>query len=240
MTAFRLYGSRAGVMDDRLYAGDTIIGADSVTAGAISTVGAGTWTATAMVSGFIYRTGPTGAYTDTTDTAFNILNALAGNSPGADVAVGNTFKLRFAEASGQAMTLAYGAGVSAGSGLLSRNASASTVRDYIVTVLAIGGPYVLNCSTTNGSKTVTFYEPPGAVAWNIGPSVRAINITPGMTVTGTGIAAGTTVAGLTQGQGGLTGVTLSANATATTAAGAYVALTFGPTISIDSIGSGSL
>jgi hypothetical protein len=66
----------------------------------------------------------------------------------------------------------------------------------------------------------------------MGSDPRAVNITPGMTVSGTGITAGTRVLGVTQGQGGVTGVTLDANATATSAAGG-VALTFLPTVQFD-------
>lgn len=44
---------------------------------AITTVGAGTLTAAAMLSGLIVRSGPTGAFTDTSDTGANIDTALA-------------------------------------------------------------------------------------------------------------------------------------------------------------------
>jgi hypothetical protein len=94
--------------------------------------------------------------------------------------------------------------------------------------------YILSCATTNASAVVTFNLAPGMVSLPIGPSVQGTNITPGATVSGTGITAGTTVLGVTQGVGGITGVTLSANATATNNP---VALTFGPTVKIDSLGS---
>jgi hypothetical protein len=68
---------------------------------------------------------------------------------------------------------------------------------------------------------------------------QGISITPGQIVTGTGINAGTTVLGVTQGPGGVTGVTLSANATATSAAGG-VPLTFSPNIRIDGLRSSTL
>src|SRR5690348_14321496 len=43
---------------------------------AITTVGNGTLTAAGLVGGQILRTGPTAVYTDTTDTAANIVTAL--------------------------------------------------------------------------------------------------------------------------------------------------------------------
>jgi hypothetical protein len=48
----------------------------------IATVGAGVLTAAAMLGGVVQRTGPTGAYSDATDTAVNILAAMSGANIG--------------------------------------------------------------------------------------------------------------------------------------------------------------
>ena len=235
MTAFRPYGSRSGVMDDKINPGDLMLGGENLTAGALTTAGAGTWLAAMIATGIIRRTGPGACYTDTTDTATNILNALSGNSGGADMVPGTTFRLLFINTVAQAMTFAAGTGVVVGTGTV--NCAASLVREYLLTILNASPQVILNCATTNGSPTVTFNLPSGMSALPIGNAPNAVNITPGMTVSGTGITTGTTVLGVTQGVGGITGVTLSANATATNNP---VALTFGPTIQIDGIRSSTL
>ena len=71
----------------------------------ITTVGAGTLTAAAIVGGLITRTGPTGAYTDTTATAAQIVAAI----PGAFV--GPSFEIAIKNSTAFAQTLAAGAGV---------------------------------------------------------------------------------------------------------------------------------
>lgn len=193
---------------------------------------ASTLTGAMLTTGILNRTGPGAGFTDTTDTAVNILAALSGNLGGAIVSPGTTWRFRYINTVAFAMTFAAGVGVVSGIGTLS--VAASLTRDYLFTVLNTTPQVILNCATTNASAVVTFNLPPGMISFPIGPAPNAINITPGATVSGTGITAGTTVLGVTQGVGGVTGVTLSANATATNNP---VALTFGPTIKIDSLGS---
>lgn len=229
---------RNGVMEDRLAPGDLLALGESLKAGALTTVGAGTWLGAAIATGIINRTGPTAGYTDTTDTATNILNALSGNAPGAEGRQGQTFRMRLINTVAFLNTVAAGAGVILGSGS-TLNVAASTWRDYIWTLLNASPPVLLQANTTNTSAIVTFVLPAGMVALPIGPTPLADNITTGMSVTGTGVPANTTVIGVTQGQGGIVGVTLSANATATSAAGG-TPLSFGPTLQLDSIGSGTL
>lgn len=211
--------------------GDILGEGESILAGALTTVGAGTWTGAMIATGIIRRTGPVGGYTDTTDTSENILAALRGNAPagGADVVPGTTFRLLFQNTVAQAMVLAAGTGVALGTG--TTTTAASLVREYLFTVLNSTAQVLLNCATTNASAVVTFNLQPNQVSLPMG------TVTPGMTVSGTGITAGTTVLGVTMGVGGITGVTLSANATATTNP---VSLTFSPTIQIDSLRSSTL
>lgn len=225
-----------GVMERRVRPGDLLAGGESLKAGALTTVGAGTWTGADIATGIINRTGPTGGYTDTTDTAANILLALAGNAPAPDGMAGNTFRLRFINTVAQAHTLAAGAGVVLGTGSV-LNAAASTWRDYLFTILNDSLPVTISGTLVSGSANVAFVLPPGMVAIPIGPSPLAVNITNGMGVNATsGVTAGTTVAGVTAGQGGNTGIVMSGTATAS----GVLPLNFTPTIQIDSLGSGTL
>lgn len=237
MSILKPFGRKNGVPAEDLNPGDIMAGGENLTAGGIATVGSGTWTAAAIATGIIRRTGPGAGYTDTTDTAVNILSALAGNAPAAEVAPGTTFRMLFINTVAQAMTFAAGAGVVSGNGTL--NCAASLVREYLWTVLNGSPPVSVNASFGNASTAVTFVLPSGMSALPIGPSPLAVNITPGMTVTGTNIAAGTTVVGVTQGQGGIIGVTLSQNTSGASASGG-TALSFGPTLQIDGIRSSTL
>lgn len=71
----------------------------------ITTVGNGTLTAAGLVGGLINRSGPTGAFTDTTDSAANIITAIGGFHSGA------TFFSRIKNGNAQVMTLSAGSGV---------------------------------------------------------------------------------------------------------------------------------
>lgn len=92
---------------------------------AITTVGAGTLTAAGIVGGLIMRTGPTGAYDDTTDTAVNIIALL--DNP----AVGDSWE--FTHVNGVAFIATMVAGVGVTLAGTTANA-ASTVRRYHVQV----------------------------------------------------------------------------------------------------------
>jgi hypothetical protein len=224
-----------GLPAEQLMPGTLVAGGENVLAGTLNTNGAGIWTGALIANGIIYRTTVGAGYADTTDTATNILLALGGNAGGPDALPGTTFRTTFINSIAFAMTFAAGTGVVAGTGTL--NCAASTIREYLWTIKNTTPQVILNCSTTNASPTVTFNLQPGQTALPIGPSAGAVNITNGASVSGTGITAGTTVIGVIYGQGGITGVTLSANATASTNP---VALTFGPTIMIDTLGTKGL
>lgn len=236
MPIFRSAGVNNGLLSNNgISPGDVLALGESFTAGSITTVGSGTWVGAAFATGMIRRTGPAGGFTDTTDSSTNILLALGGNAPGgADVIPGTSFRLLFVNTVAFAHTFAAGLGIVSGLGILS--CAASAWREYNVIVLNSSAQQVLQCTTTNASAVVTFVFPPGQVAYPVGNAFNAINITPGMTVSGTNITAGTTVLGLTQGLGGIIGVTLSAAATGSGA----TALTFLPTIQMDSLRSGTL
>ena len=234
MALFVPTGTRTG-FDGRLVPGDLVAGGESVVNGALATAGAGVWTAPLITNGIIRRTGPGAGYADTTATAAEIVAALAGNMPASIITPGISFRMLFINTVAQAMTLTLGVGVQTGLGTL--NCAASLTREYLWTILDTTPEVLVSCATTNGSPAVTFVLPAGQSALPIGSDPQAVNITPGATVSGTGITAGTTVLGVTQGLGGITGVTLSANATATNS---LVGLTFGPTLRLDTLGAGTL
>lgn len=228
----RLVGYKGSPNPEYLASGD-VAGLGEVIS-TLTTVGAGTILGAAFATGILRRTGPTAGYTDTTDSATNILAALAGGLPQGILQAGTTWRFRYINTVAFAMTFAAGTGVVAGIGTL--NVAASLTRDYLLTVLSTQVPVTLQSNTTNTSAVVTFVLPPGVSGFKIGPDPLAVNIQTGASVSGTGISAGTTVIGITVSQAGLTGVTLSANATATSVAGG-TPLTFGPTIKMDSLGS---
>lgn len=88
----------------------------------LTTAGAGTLTAALLLGALIVRSGPTAAFTDTTDTAANIISAIQTGAPSA--AIGFSFDVYIvnntgnANTTGYAQTIAGGTGVTA-SGLLS-------------------------------------------------------------------------------------------------------------------------
>ena len=102
----------------------------------ITTVGNGTLTAAALVGGQIARTGPTAAFTDTTDTASAIITALGAYDSGA------TFIVRYKNATAYQATLAAGTGVTM---------SAVT----LVPPMSVGA-YFGTIGGTQASPTVTF------------------------------------------------------------------------------------
>lgn len=231
----------AGGLPRMMYAGDLLSGGESITAGAIATAGAGSWTGAAIATGLIRRTGPVGGYTDTLDTAANIIAALAGNLPAADIAPGTSFRLKFINTVAQAHTYANGRGTKSGTGTLTT--AASCIHDYLLTILNASPEVSLQGTFTNAAAAVVFTLPPNMTAFPLGAAVnpQGIAITPGMTITdsttGGNISANTTVIGVTQGAGGITGVTMSANGGGNSAAAPGDLLIFSPTILVDSLGS---
>jgi hypothetical protein len=173
----------------------------------ITTVGAGVLTAAAMVAGVVDRTGPTGGYTDTLDSAANLMKAIPGAS------VGDSFEFWFRNTVAQACTIAVGVGAE----LSGSNTAvgASLTRRFLVTILATNAPAILVATTVSGSAAV------GALT-----AEQAQLLQPGMGVSGSGINSGTTVIGVNASTGA---VTLSANATASASG---VSLTFFPRYNI--------
>lgn len=100
---------------------------------AITTAGAGTLTAAALVGGVILRSGPGGAYNDTTATATEILAAY----PGARV--GTSFEFTHVNGVAFAATIVAGAGITLAG--VTANA-ASKVRTYLAVVTNVSTPAI--------------------------------------------------------------------------------------------------
>jgi len=205
-----------------------VIGAGEVI-NALATAGAGVLTAALLIGGILNRTGPGAGYIDTTDTAANIVAALAANysyqqsataglSSGYAVPNGLTFRFRFINTVAFANTMAAGTGVT----LVNGTVNASSVKEYLVTVTNGMPTQVFAANQVNGSAVITGLT-----------QFQTSQLAPGMLVTGTNIPGGTTVLSVQVG----VGVTLSANATATLNLNA---LTFSPTVTITGLGQGLL
>jgi hypothetical protein len=241
MAAVRPKVTSSPGMEHLLTPGEIMLLGENILAGAISTAGAGTWTGASIATGIINRTGPTAGYTDTTDSAANIIAALAGNGAGI-VDAGSTFRLLVRNTVAYAMTFAAGTGVVEGTGTL--NIASSTVREYILTVLNSSPQQQYQMTGNSGYPELYF-------GYNVGSSgvapssvtsiplqgsngsAGSFTATPGASVSGTNVASGATILGLIEGPGGVIGVTLSTNNTGAVNG----AISFGPTVQIDSIGT---
>ena len=201
---------RTGAYVRNVASGDLVAGGESVTPGALITAGAGTLTAAIITSGICVRTGPTGAYTDTTDTASNIIAAIPDCSPG------DTFRFRHINTVAYAMTLAAGTGVTLGT-VPPTTVQASLHKDYLVTVTNNTPTSVAVCNAVTGQKVYT-----GMTL----AQTSAISV--GMLVTGTSVGASSKVASIQAG----VGFTADVNTSGTITLGA---ITFSPTVSIDAI-----
>lgn len=232
MAALRPSGYR-GLSEELLNAGDVLLTGDFASTN--TTVGATTLAAASMVTGMLERSGSTGAYTDTFDTASNIYNALLGNGYGPALVPGIGFRLKLVNSVAFTETITLGTGMTAGQGIVS-SVTASFWREFLFTFTSVQPPVSLIGNTTSGAATITWTLGVGQAALSESPASGSI-VQSGASVAGTGIAAGTTVLGVTQGVGGTTGVTLSGTATAT---GTNVAFSFGPAILVSSPGGGAI
>jgi hypothetical protein len=184
--------------------------------GALATIGAGALTA-ALLTGYsiLSRTGPTGAYIDTTDTATNIIAAVAVN--GQTPMPGTTFRQRILNTVAFINTYTAGTGVTL-AGITA--IAASSYRDFLITLTNTTPASIASVATTNGSGVITGMD-----------ATETSLVSPGMLVTGTGIGASAVVLSVQPG----IGVTVSVVSTATAG---LIAATFSPTVTITGIGGG--
>lgn len=194
-------------------AGDSLL--DQTQVASITTAGAGTLTAAAMLSGCIDRTGPAGGYADTLDSADNLLAAsplLSG---------GDSFEFTYRNTVAFAQTLSVGEGAELSGS--NTGISASSVRRYLVTVIAAARRQIYSVSMTNASPTLTGLT-----------QAQAQTLIPLMGVTAaSGVPAATTLLAVNSVAGT---VTMSANATVTQT----IACTFFPRYNIKGLFQASL
>jgi hypothetical protein len=211
--------------------GEAVLSAERVVT--LDTVDAGTLTARLLLSGILNRAmTSTGAYSDTTASASEIIAAMLGNyfvgsaigngGPGSagGVDTGTTFRLEYINnGTGNTATILAGTGVTLTGTMTIAN---NTVRTLLGTVLNGTPQQVFAANTTNSSAVVTGLT-----------QDQTNRLSIGMLVSGTGIQAGSTIIGITPGSG----FTLSLTATATNSA---VSLTMSPRVELRNLGSRSL
>lgn len=188
-------------------AGDLV--PNNLVSGSLTTAGDGTITAALIANGIVRRTGPGGAYADTTDTAENIRIAL-GTPPN-----GSSFFFLHCNDVAQAMTFTAGVGITTAGTV---NSAASVKRWYLVTMVNNTPLQTLLVNQTNASKVIT-----GLTA------AQTALLTVGMAVSGTSIAASSVIDSIQPG----VGVTLNNNATATLSNNS---VTFSPVVKFEGLG----
>lgn len=192
------------------------IQAAAETTNTVATVGSTTLTGANLATNILTRTGSTGAFTDTLDTAANIIAAVSNSlqTPQAGV----TYRMRYLNTVGFAATIVGNTGVAISG--TAAGVAASSFRDYLLQLSNVTPMSIQTGTVTNTSAVIT------------GMSQIATNsVSVGQQVSGTGIPALATVIAVNPS----VGITISAAATVT---GTLVALTFTPVITVTSIGSG--
>lgn len=212
----------------RAFAGDVMDLRESP--GSLTTAGSGTILGSMFANSILNRSGPGAGFTDTTDSAANIIAAVSNSAglpasgvtfediyqPAGTPTPGATWRWLYINTVAFAMTAAAGTGVTLGTNV---NVAASLWREYLLTLVNTTAPASFSCTTTNTSTAVTV------------PDVRNLKkITAGMGVSGTGISGGTTLAAVSP-----TGFTLSAAAIAT----GTVTLSFNPRLTLQGLRSGT-
>lgn len=161
----------------------------------LTTVGDGTITAAGIAGGNTKRTGPNTAFTDTTDTADNIIAAQP------NVHIGDSWEYTYINNSSYPATLTGGSGVTV-SGTTNVIASHKTTRYLVtytaastITITSIGAgasgpgffPCVLKCSTQKDATSTTLANITGLTGQNLvaGATYRFRCVLPG-TADGTG------------------------------------------------------
>lgn len=169
--------------------------------------------AEAILAGIVVRTGPVGAYAD----IFPSADAIMAACPALDV--GDSFEFLFDNSgTAQANTPTAGTGIT----LVNGGVTASLVKRFLVTCLGGGRTQILAAELTNASAIINLASL-GVSASRA--ATLAQNLRPGMTVSGTGIQAGTTIVAVNSVNGTVT-LSLAATVTGTSA------VTFTPSVEI--------
>ena len=147
---------------------------------ALTTAGAGTITAAAMLSGGVNRTGPTSAFTDTTDTAAAVQGDWTGG------AVSNSFDLTYINTTAFNATLAGGSGVTlVGALIVPANSTAvyrviwTGTHTLSMTQLSVTSNDVLPSAIVTTLNATTGSLPAGAITGGQSIYLVSSNATPG-------------------------------------------------------------
>jgi hypothetical protein len=104
---------------------------DGLALGGLTTVGAGVLTAALLAGEYIARSGPTAAFSDTTDSAPNIIAALANANSPQNTPLGGSIRIRIINNTAYTQTILAGTGVTlSGTMTLATN----THRDFLLTI----------------------------------------------------------------------------------------------------------
>lgn len=198
-----------------------VVGAAEV----INSIGTGTAvtiTGAILASGLISGA-PTAAAAYTLDSAANILAALTSGPGNFPVQNGTTFRVRHLNTTAFAVTWA--ATANTGVTVANGTTNASSVKDFLLTVVNGQPPVIASGTTVNGSAVVSAVPAATLAAMTVGQVItNAVAGLQGATVTSINLAAGTFTA------------SANANATNTTA----VAINVSPVITFTGIGQGLL
>lgn len=146
---------------------------------AITTVGNGTLTAAALVGGQIGRTGPTAAFTDTTDTAANIVSQLG------TFEVGQTFVTLVKNATTYVQTLAGGTGVTFVGSLINPPMAAKRLFGTVGGTAASPTIVFTHVTTTGIYQAISIADPQALALATVGAgTITAAGIVGGVTTRG--------------------------------------------------------
>lgn len=209
-----------GNFNRQIQPGDTLAAAEQFPATLVAN--AVTVLAAMLLGGFIQSTETANA-TYTLDTAANIISALTAGPGLTGIQPGTTWRLR--HVNNAAFTVTYAVTANTGMSVALPTVNASSVKDFLLTVIN-GTPPVTTAGTTVNTSAIVSGIPTAALA----------NVTVGMIVTNAvaGLQ-GTTVIGVNAAAGT---ITFSGNANATNAVA--VAISLSPVISVQGIGQGLL
>lgn len=202
--------------DRPLTFGDVL--ATQETVGALATVGAGTLTGLLIARGAVDRTGPVGAYTDTTDTAVGIINAMRGGGNASAAAVnfqplsqqaafapGTTFRFLYRNTVAFAMTLAAGANVVLGNDTA---VAASQVREYLITILTSTDPQTFT-GVHNATTTISGFTASQLAKLSLGMGITGASAGASAVINGINPSAGTVLASVASTASSTEGVTFN-------------------------------
>ena len=217
-----------GMIPRLISQGDVLAGAEILQT--LTNAGNTTLTASLLLSGLLSRSGVGSAYSDTFDSAANIINGLLGQaiyqatavtgiSGGAAIQLGTTIRVRILNNVAFTNSINAGAGITlVGSAII----AASSFKDFLLTITTGTPQQTFVANQINASAIITGLT-----------QFQTAQLSVGQLVTGTNIPAAATIISIQPG----IGVTLSAAVTATLVGNALV---FAPSVSVTNLGGGLL